>query len=242
MSAIVSLHDRRPGRVPVPPLHDLATWNGERAVHRRVRRKHMLFRAGQPANAAYLVHAGVFKCTVLDAHGRERVTGFALKGDVLGVESLSSPLYVSDVMALDIGDVIELPRSELLDPVRGALPVVAAGMSAAFERDWSWMLALHSLDAEQRVARFLLDYADRLARWGYGTDRVSLRMTRADIGSFLDMAPESVVRALTRLEGAGLIRVACRDIALLDRVALERLLAPADDARLTPAAAPARLH
>lgn len=238
MATVVPLHDpRRAGPAP-----DSAGWNPERATHRRVRRKHMLYRAGQPANAAYLVHAGIFKCTVLDAHGRERVTGFALKGDVLGVEALSGRRYAADAMALDIGDVIELPRAELFDPVRGALPVVASAMAAAFERDWRWMLALHSLDADQRVARFLLDHADRQARRGHDADRVTLRMTRAEIGSFLDLAPESVVRGLSRLESAGLVRVACRDIALLDRAALERLLAPLDDAGLTPAPAPTRLH
>jgi CRP/FNR family transcriptional regulator len=132
-------------------------------------------------------------------------------------------------VALDVAEVVELPLQDLLDPTRGVLPQVAAAMSEARERDWAWMLALHTLDAEQRVARFLLDYADRLERMGYSPSRVVLRMTRADIGSFLDMASESVARAMTRLDSAGLIRVSCRDIEMLDADALRRLLEPGDD-------------
>ncbi|WP_133480164.1 Crp/Fnr family transcriptional regulator [Cognatilysobacter segetis] len=234
MSAVVSsLSERRP--VPaVPPI--------ERFAHRRIRRKHMLYRAGQPADCVYLVHAGVFRCTVLDAHGRDRVTGFALKGDVLGIESLHAPRYAGDVIALDVGEVVELPANALLDPASGALPAVAAAMSAARERDWAWMLALHTLDAEQRVARFLLDYAERLERMGYSPRRVVLRMTRADIGSFLDMASESVARAMTRLDSAGLIRVSCRDIEILDPMALGRLLEPPDEAATRRMRVAATLH
>lgn len=224
MSAVVSsLSERR----PVPPVPDASSI--ERLAHRRIRRKHMLYRAGQAATHAYIVHAGVFRCTVLDAHGRDRVTGFALKGDVLGVEALHVSRYVGDVLALDLGEVIEVPLQDLLDPARGVLPRVAAAMSEARERDWAWLLALHTLDTEQRVARFLLDYAGRLERMGYSPSRIVLRMTRADIGSFLDIASESVARAMTRLDSAGLIRVSCRDIEMIDVDALRRLLEPGEE-------------
>ncbi|AXK71055.1 Crp/Fnr family transcriptional regulator [Lysobacter sp. TY2-98] len=233
MADVIALHERRVE--PVAPRTLDTDWDTDRATHRRVRRKHMLYRSGQVARTAYVVHAGIFKCTVLDEHGRERVTAFALKGDVLGVEALASGRYAADVMALDVADVIELPQSDLLDPVRGLLPQVAGMMSTALARDWSWMLALHALDAEQRVAYFLLDLSARLSKRGYSADELMLRMTRYDIGSFLDIASESVVRALTRLEGAGLIRVDCRNITILDRNALVRLLAPDDYAtRATP--------
>ncbi|WP_187770811.1 Crp/Fnr family transcriptional regulator [Cognatilysobacter lacus] len=226
MSAVFSHPpDARPEYAPRPAAI-AEVGQLDRLVHRRIRRKHMLYRAGQPARAAFLVHAGLFRCTVLDAHGRERVTGFPLRGDVLGVECLHAPRYVADVMALDIADVIELPRAELLDPTRALLPHVAAAMAEARERDWTWMLALHTLDAEQRVAQFLLDHAARLESMGFSPRRIVLRMTRADIGSFLDMASESVARSMTRLDSAGLIRVSCRDVEIADEAALRRLLEP----------------
>ena len=239
MSNVVALDPRRGVFANPAPTPDVAEL--ERAPHRRVRRKHMLYRQGQPATSAFVVNAGVFKCTVLDAFGRERVTGFALKGDVLGVECLVEARYLSDVVALDVADVIELSLPELLEPTLGLLPSVASHMSKALAQNWMAMLALHSLDAEQRVAWFLLDYGDRLAARGYPADELVLRMTRGDIGSFLDVASESVVRALTRLEGAGLIRVACRNISIIDRVALTRLLMPPEERGLK-GSAPGALH
>lgn len=197
----------------------------ERLVHRRVHQKHVLHRAGQPARAAFFVHAGAFKTSVLDSHGQERVVGFPMKGDLLGAEALAGGVYVSDVVALDVADVIELPVHVLFDQTRAVLPVVAAALSTALQRDWAWMLALRVYDAEQRVVRFLLDYANRMRMLGYSPDKLVLRMTRADIGSFLDLAAESVVRSMSRLEAARLVEVCCREINILDSSALEEMLA-----------------
>jgi CRP/FNR family transcriptional regulator len=56
------------------------------------------------------------------------------------------------------------------------------------------------------VADFLHHWTDSLTRCGLRTDRVTLRMTRAEIGNYLGMTLETVSRSLSRLASVDAIR------------------------------------
>lgn len=193
---------------------------------RRSRRRQVVYRAGQPARSVFLVHSGVYKTTLLSDDGREQVTGFHLRGDVLGLEAVGEGAYRCEAAALDTGELIEVPRTLVFDPSAGLLEPVMQALAGALHRDWHWMMTLGTLDGEQRVAAFLLDLSGRQARLGYSPHRLLLRMTRADIGSYLGLALESVTRVLSRLDDARILRVACRDLEILDLPALQRLARP----------------
>lgn len=214
------------GPVPArPPWVDLDRIAKRHFLQRRgVRRKQPLFHAGQPCRTLYLVQAGCFKTIILSEDGREKITGFHLRGDLLGVDSLDLPVYACDAVALDTSDVWELPVSILMDQYTGMLPQVTATLAAEVRREWHWMLALGTLGAEQRVAAFLLDFAARLAAMGYSGHHLLLRMTRADLGNYLALQLETVTRALTRLSVQGLIVVAGREIHIVDMAGLRHLL------------------
>ena len=192
---------------------------------RRVKARQYLFRAGQPRHALFLIHAGFFKTCVLSEDGREKITGFRMRGDLLGIDALDMPCYTCDAIALDIGEVWELPATE----VRRQLPEfqerLTAELAREIRRDWGWMLALGTLSAEQRVVNFLLDLAERLELRGFSARNLVLRMTRAELGNFLALKLETVTRALSHLHARGLIGVACREIRIDDPVALRGLLA-----------------
>lgn len=196
-------------------------------LRRRVHARRRLFHAGQPCRALFLVHAGVFKTCMLSEDGRERVTGFHLRGDLLGIESFDLPSHACNAIALDTCEVLELPLWWLKAEGRDLLPHVAAMLSAGIRRDWQWMLTTGTLGADQRVAAFLLDLAARLHALGYSARRLLLRMTRADLGSFLDLQLETVTRALSRLADTGLIVVERREILIRDEAGLRSILAHA---------------
>ena len=84
---------------------------------RRMRARQYLFRAGQPRNGLYLIHAGFFKARILSEDGREKITGFRMRGDLLGMEALDMPRYTCDAVALDVGEVWELPQAQLRELV-----------------------------------------------------------------------------------------------------------------------------
>lgn len=68
-----------------------------------------LFRAGQPFRALFLVHVGCLKTCELADDGREQVTGFRMRGGLLGVESIGLVAYACDAVALESGEVRERP-------------------------------------------------------------------------------------------------------------------------------------
>lgn len=191
---------------------------------RRLRAKQYLFRAGQGRHSLFLIHAGFFKTCVLSQDGREKITGFRLRGDLLGLESLGMVSYACDAVALDVSEVRELPYQQLRDRLPDFQGRLMAVMASEIRRDWGWMLAIGTLSAEQRVVAFLLDLATRLDSLGFSPHRMMLRMTRADLGNFLALQLETVTRALSHLQEQGLIDVARREIRLADPAGLRALL------------------
>ncbi|HEY0179995.1 MAG TPA: helix-turn-helix domain-containing protein [Dokdonella sp.] len=188
-------------------------------VRRKIEQGEYLYRAGQPFVALFLVNVGCFKTCELADDGREQVTGFRMRGDLIGAESIGLPSFACDVVALESGEVWELPYPPMLTACL-RVPELQARLTSALaeevRRDRSWMLALGTLGAERRVANFLLDLAGRHARLGFSAHHFVLRMSRADIASFLALKHETVSRALSHLDALGLIAVQRREIRILD--------------------------
>lgn len=191
---------------------------------RRLRARQYLFRAGQPRQSLFLVHAGFFKSSVVSEDGREKVTGFRMRGDLLGIDALDMPTYTCDAIALDVGEVWELPVAQLRKHVPEFQERLTSLLASEIRRDWSWMLALGTLTAEQRVIAFLLDLAARMERLGFSSRCLVLRMTRAELGNFLSLQLETVTRALSRLHAQGLIDVERREIRIEDPPSLRAML------------------
>lgn len=193
-------------------------------TRRKVRAGQYLYRNGQPFHALYLVHAGFLKTCELSEDGREQVTGFRMRGDLLGVESIGLAVHTCDAVALDDCEIWELPYPPVLNAclrIPELQTRLAAALAEEIRRDRSWMLTIGTLPAEQRVAAFLMDIADRHARLGFSPRHFILRMGRADIASFLALKHETVSRALSHLELLGYISVQRREVKLLDIPSLQ---------------------
>lgn len=192
---------------------------------RTVRAKQYVFRAGQPRQSLFLIHAGFYKTCLISEDGREKITGFRMRGDLLGLDALDMPSYTCDAIALDVGEVWELPYASLNESLPEFQRRITSILAGEIRRDWSWMLALATLSAEQRVATFLLDLAARMENLGFSARRLTLRMTRAEIGNFLALKLETVTRALSKLQAQGLIGVEGRDIRIEDVAGMRATLA-----------------
>jgi CRP/FNR family transcriptional regulator len=187
-----------------------------------------LYHAGQPFHSLYFVHAGFFKTVELAGDGRDQVTGFGMRGDLLGMESIGLRQHACSVVALEQGEVWELPYPAMLAACR-EIPDLQARFTAALAEqirsDYAWMLAIGTLSAEQRVASFLVDVAARYARLGYSACHFILRMRRTDIANFLALKHETVSRVMTRLGELRLIAVQRREVRVLDDGGLRQVAA-----------------
>jgi CRP/FNR family transcriptional regulator len=204
-------------------------------TRRRLQPGQHLYRAGQPFNALFLVNVGCLKTCELSDDGREQVTGFRMRGDLIGAESIGLHAYACDVVALEACDVWELPYPPMLSACL-RVPELQARLTSALaeeiRRDRSWMLALGTLSAERRVASFLLDLAERHARLGFSARHFILRMSRADIASFLALKHETVSRVLSRLHDRGWIFVERREVRILDADGLRDCVSDCEAATL----------
>lgn len=225
---------------PAPPVHAIPPpidIEVVRALVPVVQRKlvagQYLYRAGQPFDALYLVNLGFLKTCLIAEDGREQVTGFRMRGDLIGIESIGADTHECDVVALETSGVWELPYPAILRAC-AQMPEwherLTWALAAEIRNDRSWKLALASLSSEQRVAAFLLDLASRHRVLGFSSRHFVLRMGRADIGSFLALKHETVTRALTRLAALGCIEVHWREIRILDAEALRGVIQGQDQA------------
>lgn len=219
------IHRPSPGHPGLPPfaaaeagwnqaaLPPLERWPFQR---RPMSAKQYVFRAGQPRQSLFLVHAGFFKTCLVAEDGREKITGFQLRGDLLGLDAVDMPVHTCDAIALDTGEVWELPYASVRDDLPGFQQWITSVLAGEIRRDWNWMLTLSTMSADQRVVTFLLDLASRLESLGFSARHLTLRMTRAEIGNFLALKLETVTRALSRLQSQGMIGVEGRDIRIED--------------------------
>ena len=222
-----------------------AEWAGERAQHgapaleslllhwpprvHRLSARQVLFHAGQPRHSLFYVRSGCFKTSVLSEDGREKITGFRMRGDLLGLDSVDMPAHACDAVALDAAEVWELPCGKLHEMLPVLQERVTAMLAGEIRRDWRWMLAVGTLGANQRVVAFLLDLSARFATMGLDPELLQLRMTRAELGNFLALTLETVTRALSRMQARGLIAVDGRRIRILDEAGLRAVLSGADE-------------
>jgi CRP/FNR family transcriptional regulator len=197
-----------------------------RVLRRKVLAGEYIYRSGQSMQAVFLVHVGSVKTCELAADGREQISGFRMRGDLVGVESIGLAVYACDAIALEDTEIWELPYPPVLAAcleIPQLQQCFTAALVGEIRRDRAWMLAVGTLTADQRVAAFLLDVAARHSELGFSARHFILRMSRADMANFLALKHETVSRALSRLQDLNCISVQRRELKVLDTCELQKL-------------------
>ena len=91
------------------------------------------------------------------------------------------------------------------------------------------MLLLGMMSATERLAVFLLNLAQRFAARGLSSSEFHLRMTRAEIGSYLGVSLETVSRLFSRFHEDRLICVTQKHVRILDHHSLRMTAFPLED-------------
>ncbi len=172
-----------------------------------------LFHAGERASAVYMVVSGCLMLRESNMHGTERVVGFRLPGELVGMDSWIRGEYSYSARAAGMVGIchLHLPRAGSGSTARPLLERLLRKCALQMERNappWP------GLPAIERVAKFIEDFAARARVNGSASSPVKLPMTRADIGSYLGLAEETVVRALTQLRKRRLLRVRGKTLEL----------------------------
>lgn len=185
-------------------------------LHRRLKAGQRLTSQGEPFEALYIVAEGFFKTFVADESGNQLVLGFPLQGDLVGADGLCHHRHASYAVALTDAEVVVVPFRSIANLGRSLddfEQLIYRAISRELVTDHALRSLIGTLGAEARVARFLALFADRC---GQRSERLTLPMTRQEIGSYLGLTLETVSRAFSALADAGLITVQQREVALHD--------------------------
>jgi CRP/FNR family transcriptional regulator len=183
-------------------------------TRKRVKLGESLYRAGSPFDSLFAIRCGFFKSSAVLADGRDWVTGFHMGGEILGMDGIGTGRHASDAIALEDSEVGIIPYGRLDEPrLHRELNKV---MSRELVRDQGVMLLLATMNAEERVAAFLLNLSQRLKTRGYSAAEFNLRMTREEMGSYLGMKLETVSRMFSKLHKDELVETHGKQIRIVD--------------------------
>lgn len=195
----------------------------------RIKKGATLFREGDPADAVYGLRTGSMKTQIEDINGQVQITGFALPGEVLGLDGILNDKQVTHAIALEDSElcIIKLAEIDKLSEQMPKLPMqLQRLMSKEIGRSHKMLLTIGNLRSEQRLAAFLLNLSNRLQALGYSPYEFILRMSREEIGNFLGLTLETISRLFSRFSKEGLIKVKQREVHLIDLNGLQLLSSP----------------
>ena len=189
----------------------------------RIKAGEPLYREGDAFHFIYAVRMGSFKSSISLADGREQISGFHIAGEMLGLDGFANGAHASSATALEDAEACVIPYLRLAEataPNAATRDIFSRLMSREIVREHSLMLLLGSMNAEERLAAFLLNLSRRYAARGYSATEFHLRMSRAEIGSYLGMTLETVSRTFSLFQQKRILDVNKRHICIID---LERL-------------------
>ena len=206
---------------------DVAQLDALAIPRRRIHEGEFLYRQGERFHYAYAVRSGTLKSTLTLADGREQVTGFHLAGDLLGLDGLAAGQQAGSALALEDTEICSIPFAQLSAVAaanRAVQQALARAMSRQIVREHARMAMLGGMAAEERVAGFLLGLSQRMKARGYSPREFHLRMSRADIGSYLGLQLETVSRTLSTFQQQGRLEVNRKHVRILDLESLAGVL------------------
>jgi CRP/FNR family transcriptional regulator, anaerobic regulatory protein len=201
------------------PGTDIEHLDGLMFGRKRVKMGQPIFHEGDKFQFIYAVRSGTFKTSLTLRDGRQQVTGFHMAGELIGMDGLASGKHASVSEALEDAEVCAIPYAHLTELATrnsNMQHIVGRLMSREIVREHSLMMLLGSMNAEERLAAFLLNLSQRMKARGYSATEFHLRMSRAEIGSYLGMKLETVSRTFSLFQSQGILDVDKKHVVIRD--------------------------
>ena len=185
--------------------------------HPRFDRGYYVFRAGDPLQALYVIRSGTLKTVVFDGDGEERILGFHLPGELVGLDALGTGRHPCFGQVMESARLCAVPLNRLKDILcvpRVHYHVLRVMGEEIHHREKQQIY--HGYGAEKRLATFLLCLSVRLRMLGYEVHGFRLSMSCADIANYLALSLETTSRLFHQLQTDGRLKVRNRFVDILD--------------------------
>jgi CRP/FNR family cyclic AMP-dependent transcriptional regulator len=193
---------------------------------RRFRARQRLFREGEPGDHVVAILSGRVKVSVQTQTGRELLLAMKEPGDLVGeISVIDGRPRSATAMALDPVEALIIPAPAFGDFIEShpriavrLLQALAAQIRAADRRT----IERDTGDITCRVARRLVDLAERLGEHRGSGVEVTLAVSHDDLAAWVGATREATSRALGRLRAEGCLTTGRQRIVLTDLPALRR--------------------
>jgi CRP/FNR family transcriptional regulator, nitrogen fixation regulation protein len=176
-----------------------------------------IFGEKETAEYVYQIKTGAVRTYKLLSDGRRQIGGFHLPGDIFGLVNGGEHRFTAEAI---VDTTVRLIKRHSLETFAVSDPMVAASLltmtTSNLQHAEDHMLLLGRKNALERVAAFLVEMDKRMAL----TAVLTLPMSRRDIADYLGLTIETVSRAISRLNAAGVLSFngnSQRQIKILDR-------------------------
>jgi CRP/FNR family transcriptional regulator len=200
----------------------------ESAVERRreLRAGASLVREGRRMQGLFVIRDGSAKSYTVTADGDERVRGFHLPGEVVGLDAFARERHLCEVVALEPVRYCRISAQRLhllMDQLPSLRREIVRLLSQSLEESQQLRAAIGATGAHERLAGFLVDLSRRLEHRGLSPTQIRLTMSRRDIGLHLGLTLETVSRVLGAFKREGWLEVCRRYVKLVKPDALAAL-------------------
>ena len=213
------------------PLLDGLDDENARALRRQISevklsRGEHLFLEGQDGDRLYVVLDGKIKLTRAAADGRENLLSVLGPGEMFGELSLfdprprtSSASAVTDVMLAALGH--DALRAWLLEHPEASMHMLRQ-LARRLRRANDVTADLVFTDVPGRVAKNLLDLADRFGQQESDGLHVHHDLTQEELAQLVGASRETVNKALADFAARGWLQISARSVLILDAERLRR--------------------
>lgn len=191
-----------------------------------IQKNQALFEVGDDFTSIYAVRSGAVKTYTIDPNGEEHVIGFYLPGELVGLDAIGNDQYNNSAKALETSSLCEIPYSkmtELSQQINNLQVHMYRLLSKEIREDQELQLLLSKKTAEERIAAFLFNLAERYRARRLSATLFRLPMVRTDIANYLGLAVETTSRIFTRLQQQEIISVKGKEVEVLDSTKLCQL-------------------
>ena len=194
------------------------------AVLKKLRRNEILFLAGEPAQGMYVIASGSIRAFRMNPDGREQIIHVERAVTTIAeVPVFDNGTYPSTTAAEEPTTVYFLNKGVVLQTAmkHPQLALSAVKLIASRLRRCAELVEILSLrEVGQRLARLLIEHAQRHGKESIDGVRFNLNLTHNQLASRIGSVREVVTRMLTRLQEQGLIIYQGKEILIPDLSAL----------------------
>ncbi len=191
-------------------------------LHRRVFAAGVyLAREGEPAASMFVIEHGLVRITHTSRSGREFLLRLLGPGDTFGEIGVldTAGIRASSAIAIQPTSCVMVSKDDILAALRSTpeLGLRMLALMVAYVRKQDEDLADFAfLDVTGRIARKLLDLADRHGEPVTGGVRIRIRLTQAELAAMVGASRENVNRSLGQLVTLGALSMEGGHITILD--------------------------